>query len=161
MKNIVLIGMSGCGKTTVGKLLAQRLGMPFVDVDDFIQQRQGATVKQIFDRHGEAYFRSLEGKACNELASKPNTVISTGGGAVTSEATMQCFANSTVVYIKRDINRIISTADASVRPLFTDADAVKRLYERRKTLYQKYACFTVENISVEQCVQEIINLITQ
>lgn len=151
--------MSGCGKTTVGKLLAQMLGMRFVDVDDFIQQRQGASIKKIFAEQGEAYFRSLEKMACKELASAPSTVISTGGGAVTVRDTMQSFGLCTVVYIKRDVEAIISTADASVRPLFTDADAVKRLYRQRKALYEKYAHFTVENITPEQCAQEIIDLI--
>lgn len=154
--NIVLIGMSGCGKTTVGKMLAQALDMTFIDADEYLEQREGKTVKEIFALYGEQYFRRLEHECLSELAGRHNAVIATGGGAVKSEAAMSCLKDALIIFIKRDIEDIIATADSSVRPLFTDPDAVREMYAARLVLYEKYAKCTVINKSVEQCVKDIV-----
>ncbi|HHP50370.1 MAG TPA: shikimate kinase [Moorella mulderi] len=79
--NIVLVGFMGSGKTQVGKLLALRLGWPFVDTDELIEDREGISIAEIFSRYGEAYFRQQERRVIEELASRRRTVIATGGGA--------------------------------------------------------------------------------
>ena len=156
-RNIVLIGMSGCGKTTVGIKLSQMLEMEFVDADLYVEQKAGMTVKEIFAKNGEPGFRALEKKACQELAQRRATVIATGGGAVKDEELMKLFDSALKVFIKRDIELIISTADKNVRPLFTDDNAVRRLYAERESLYLKYADIVVTNDSdIDGCVQSII-----
>ena len=84
-KNIVLIGMMGCGKTTVGKLLAQHLNRPLVDTDALIEQREGRSIPDIFARDGEAYFRALELDLCRELSEQDSLVIACGGGLPTQD----------------------------------------------------------------------------
>ncbi len=78
---IFLIGYMGSGKTTLGKQVAAQLGYDFIDMDDFIEQKQGVTIAQLFAQRGEGYFRELENKAIKELALKDETVIATGGGS--------------------------------------------------------------------------------
>ena len=80
MKNVILIGMMGCGKTTCGRLLSKTLGIPLVDTDELIQQREGCTISEIFDRKGEAYFRALETAVAQELGAGSGRIIATGGG---------------------------------------------------------------------------------
>ena len=82
MKNIVLVGFMGSGKTTVGKLLAEQTGMPLVDMDTQIEERAGKTINEIFAQDGEPHFRALEREMAQELASKTGQIISTGGGIV-------------------------------------------------------------------------------
>lgn len=78
-KNIILIGMPGCGKTTIGSILAKQLKIEFIDMDEYIQNTTSKTVGELFET-GEEYFRDIETKACIELAKKKNILISTGGG---------------------------------------------------------------------------------
>ena len=82
MKNIILVGMPGCGKTTMGKKLAQQLGLQFFDCDIEITKKQGKSISQIFEEYGEKYFRSLETETIKSQLPKENCVISTGGGIV-------------------------------------------------------------------------------
>ena len=82
MENIVLIGFSGTGKTTIGKLLAQRLGKSFVDIDVEIEQKCKSSAEEIFRLHGEEYFRKQEHAIVRSLSARSNTVIATGGGAL-------------------------------------------------------------------------------
>ena len=79
--NIVLCGFMGCGKTTIGKMLAERTGRKFMDTDQYIEESQKMEIPEIFSRQGEEYFRYLEYRACCDLAKMQNLVISTGGGA--------------------------------------------------------------------------------
>ena len=82
MKNIILIGMMGCGKTTAGRLLAQQLGRPFVDCDELMEGHTGRTIAEIFAQDGERGFRSLESQVLEQLSNQEGLVIATGGGAV-------------------------------------------------------------------------------
>ena len=82
MKNIVLVGLMGAGKSSVGKLLAQKLNLSFVDTDEFIEKQENIKISDIFSKYGEQYFRDLENKVISDLATKTSLVISTGGGSV-------------------------------------------------------------------------------
>ncbi len=161
MKNLVLIGMSGCGKSTVGKLIAQNIGMKYIDTDELVEKKAGKSINEIFAQNGEEYFRKLEREMCLLAASLDGAVIATGGGVVKNAEIMQSLEHCTVVFIKRDIEDIIATADSSVRPLFTNPDAVRKLYAQREELYKKYSHFEVLNQSVEQCAKEIIKIISK
>lgn len=160
-RNIVLIGMSGCGKTTVGRVLAQMLDMSFVDADAYLEEKNTMSISEIFSRFGEPYFRSLEKSTLQELAGRQGTVIATGGGAVKSHEAMQSLKDAHIVFIKRDIERIIATADSSVRPLFTNPDAVRQMYNERLYLYEKYCDLAVENNDINKCAREIVRLLNK
>ena len=106
-KNIVLIGMSGAGKTSVGRALSYRLKMAFVDMDDFIEKRKNMTVSEIFEKYGEEYFRKLETETAKFLSENyKNTIISTGGGVVLNSLNMDYLKESgTVIYINRSVEK--------------------------------------------------------
>ena len=99
-----------------------------------------------------------EAEALAELAKRKNTVIATGGGAVKSPEAMECLKNALIIFIKRDIEAIIATADNRVRPLFTNPDAVREMYEKRKALYEKYCNFSVENEDINKCTRDILRI---
>lgn len=145
MQNIVLIGMSGCGKTTLGKLLSRETDRLFIDTDEQIRL-MGYDIKTVFAQQGERYFREIEYTACQQAVLHRECVIATGGGVVTQPCTMEVLSeNNFVVYIKRDIEKIIMSANHQSRPLFTSDAAVRQLFEARRSLYEKYAHFVLEN----------------
>lgn len=161
-KNIVLIGMSGSGKTTIGKLLAKKLSMQFIDTDELIEREEGEKIKDIFERCGEAYFRTLETECAKKMSQTSGIVVATGGGMILKEENMAFLKeNSVTVYLKRSVESIKQTMDASNRPLLSSG--LKRLYdmERERTpLYEGYADFIVLNeAEPEKTVDEIINYI--
>ncbi|MCI7442251.1 MAG: shikimate kinase, partial [Clostridium sp.] len=118
--NIVLIGMPGCGKTTVGKVLAKRLGYKFCDMDSYIQEISKKTIKELFEP-GEENFRDWETKACEELSKCRNTIIASGGGVVKREKNIEILKKScTILFIDRPVERIINDVDINSRPLLKD-----------------------------------------
>ena len=100
--NVVLVGFRGSGKTSVGRVLAERLKREFVDCDEFIEKRTHLTIREIFERHGESHFRKLESEAITELAKLDGKVIATGGGAVLKYQNMQVFkrAGSRIYFLE-------------------------------------------------------------
>lgn len=97
MKNIVLTGFMGTGKSTIGKVVAVELNRDFVDMDDLIETREGRIINQIFAQDGEPYFRHLEAALCDELAARQNLVIATGGGALVVERNLRVIESSGLV----------------------------------------------------------------
>ena len=155
MNNITLIGMSGCGKTVVGKRLTQILNMEFFDADAEIEREQGMLISEIFEKSGEAEFRRLEREKIAELAKLTNAVISTGGGVVLNPENMANLKqNSVVVFLGRSVDDILSTLDNSNRPLLKDISKVQKLYDERINLYRKYADVVVENVGTIEEVAE-------
>lgn len=140
-KNIVLIGMPGCGKSTVGKLLSEKLGRDFLDTDEEIVKRDSRSIPEIFESGGEQFFRALETEACKVTGKQLSKVIATGGGAVMKKVNRDALKqNGTVIYLKKDLSLLALDG----RPLSKDEDAVRKIYEARKDTYEAFADFTVE-----------------
>ncbi|MBE6827685.1 MAG: AAA family ATPase [Ruminococcaceae bacterium] len=134
MKNIVLIGMPGCGKTTVGKLLADKLSREFLDSDNTVEEKTGMKIPDIINAHGEQTFRRFESAALRELCVLSGKVIATGGGAVTQEENLETLRlNSFVIFLNRDINAL----PTDNRPL-SKAQGVGELYKKRLPLYRMF-----------------------
>ncbi len=141
MENIVLIGMPGCGKSTVGKALAERLGKRFVDADAVIKARAGKSIPDIFASEGEAGFRSWETKVLAELGKASGLVIATGGGCVTVEKNYKLLhQNGTLFWLQRDLEKLPSDG----RPL-SQATKMEDMYRVRKPLYQAFSDHTADN----------------
>ncbi len=147
MKNIVLIGLSGCGKSTFGRMLSRRLKMPLLDTDAMIVQAEGRSISHIFAERGEAYFRDVENAACLAAAKQEGVIISTGGGMVLQEANMEALAkNGLIFFIDRHPARILRSASLGDRPLVKDdSDRLFRLYAERLALYRRWADVTIRN----------------
>ena len=142
-QNIVLIGMPGSGKTSIGKKAARILGMDFVDIDAEVVKKAGKTIPQIFEEDGEAAFRVIETEVAVENAKRNHTVISCGGGIVKNEINMQALClNGFVFYIDRRVEKLASGGN---RPLSKDAAAIRKLKQEREHLYIKYSDAIVKN----------------
>lgn len=146
MKNIVLIGMPGCGKTTFGKKLAKKLGVSFYDADEVLEAREQRTIKSFFAESEDA-FRAAETRTLRYLADLDGAVIATGGGAVKQAENMEMAKRSgVVVFIDRRPEKILGCIAGDARPLLAaDKQRIFTLYEERIALYRKYADYTVEN----------------
>ena len=144
-KNIILIGMMGCGKTTVGRLLAQPLGLELVDTDALIEQRQGRSIPDLFSQDGEAHFRALELALCRELSGRQGLVIACGGGLPTQEAAIAALKETGLVFwLDRDPGQTYDGLDVSGRPLAQGGreDFLQR-YERRAPIYRRWADYVI------------------
>ena len=141
MENIILIGMPGCGKTTVGKLLAAETGKEFVDADEKIVELAGKSIPAIFAEDGEEVFRALETKVLTELGKRSGLVIATGGGCVTKECNYPLLhQNGTIFYLQRDPDKL----PIDGRPL-SQAGDLARMYETRRPMYEAFADHEIDN----------------
>ena len=156
--SIILIGMPGSGKTTLGKLVAKELDFAFYDSDKEIESKTKKTVLEIFSEMGEGYFRDLETETLSSLALLDNAVISTGGGVVERLENIDILKKSgTVIFINRPLDDIIQNINVSHRPLLKDGkDRLKELYARRINLY-KDACNIeiINNKGIRETVKKI------
>lgn len=141
MQNLVLIGMPGCGKSTIGAALAEKLGRKLVDADEAIVSLAGKSIPEIFAQDGEEVFRSWETKALEGIGKQSGLVIATGGGCVTREENYPLLhQNGTIVYLKRDTSLLPKDG----RPL-SQLNSLDAMYEARRPLYEAFADFTVDN----------------
>ncbi len=161
MKAIVLTGMPGSGKTTVGMHLSKDLNIDFVDIDSAIEKSENRTISEIFANDGEKYFRVLESKIIKESFGD-NKVISLGGGAFEDPITRSfLLKNSVVIYLKTSVQEIYKRVkNNSQRPLLNDdmsAEKINKILSVREKNY-KLAHFTImtDNIVVEDIVRDII-----
>ena len=162
MKNIILIGFMGSGKTSVGRQISSMTGFKLEDIDSRIVKDSKMEIKDIFAGHGEDYFRKLETKTAGKVFSMKNRVVSTGGGIVTRPENFELMKKGgTVVYLKNSfavsVKRLNGDKD---RPLF-DLDNLKKtemLFKKRLELYKKAADITVvtDNKTVLQAANEVI-----
>lgn len=149
MKNIILIGMMGCGKTTLGTMLAQRLGWELVDTDTLIVAREGRSVNEIFAMDGEGYFRDLELSVSEELARERGLIISCGGGLPMQRACMDALKRSgTVVWLRRDPGETYDTMDTSERPLARQGrQDFLALFAAREPIYRACADLVIDDFT--------------
>lgn len=159
--NIVLIGMPGAGKSTVGVVLAKAAGLEFVDTDLFIQKQTGRKLQEIINNDGIDAFLKTEGEVISALSCK-ESVIATGGSAVFSENAMENLSRDGIIVfldvplseIKRRVDNI-TTRGIAMEP----GETLETVYNGRQPLYKKYADITVPCRNTEQTVEEILNKI--
>ena len=152
MANVVLVGMPGSGKSTVGRALAEQMGREFVDMDEVIVELAGKSIPDIFREDGEEAFRRIETEAARKCGKEKSLVIASGGGAVTREETMQALSqNGEILFIERPLEML----ETAGRPLSAGGmEALKAMHEKRLPLYRQYAARVIDNSSSpEQAVQ--------
>lgn len=153
-ENIVLIGMPGCGKSTIGRALAKELSMDFADSDDEIIKLAGCSIPEIFDSKGEEYFRTLEAQVIRTLSAKQNTVIATGGGAILRRENAELLSeNGRIYFIDRPIEYLVASLD---RPLSSSREALQKRYNER---YSIYCSLCDRHIKASQNLQKNIDTI--
>lgn len=148
--NLVLIGFMGTGKTSLGKILADRLGRTFIDIDQKIEQDAGLSIPKIFELHGENYFRELEKKAVAEIVKRKNLVIATGGGTVKDEENLRLLKESGVIVCLTTAPEeiLIRTQRRGERPLLDKPDD-ERLAEIKKLLAQREKFYSQADYTID------------
>ena len=139
-RSLYLVGMMGSGKTSTGRPLAERLGYGFVDADAVIEQAAGCSIPDIFDRDGEAGFRSLESQVLSAISQRHSLVVATGGGVVTQPENWGMLHSGIVIWLDVVPDQLLQrlNADSTVRPLLQTADpeaALNALLNERRPLY--------------------------
>lgn len=155
MKNIVLVGMPGCGKSTIGKNIAAKLNRAFRDADDEVLTFSGKTPAEIITNEGEPAFRKVETEVLKELCKQSATVISTGGGCVTVEENFDVIRqNSVVVWVKRPLEELSTEG----RPLSKSLEELKKMYELRAPRYERISDIVIENNKgIDSVVKDILD----
>ena len=161
MKNIVLIGIMGCGKTTISKLLAEKLQRPVIDIDEYIVEKYNQSINEMF-AISEDYFRQNETACCKDLADIQGHIISTGGGVILKKENIDYLKkNGIVFYIDRPIDNIIEDVHVASRPLLQEGP--QKLYDLDKQRHQLYldVCdyHLINDSSLENIVNNIISII--
>ena len=158
MENLILVGMPGCGKSTVGAILAEKLKKTFVDADSEIIKAARMPIPQIFETLGEPGFRKIESQVLEQLGKQSGLVIATGGGCVTQkENYAHLHQNGSIIWLKRDLDQLPTDG----RPL-SKAGELDKMYAARKPLYDRFADFSVDNDSDPNTVADkIISVLNQ
>ena len=155
-ENIVLTGMPGSGKTTVGKLLAESLDRPYVDTDTLIEEKTGMTPAQIIAIQGEPLFRDVEAEVIREISQENGCVIATGGGAVLrTENIRHLRSNGKLFFLDRPVEQLIPTAD---RPLSATKDAIMKRYNERYATYVSTADMIIENNGTPEAAAQRVEM---
>ena len=155
--NIVLVGMPGCGKSTLGKILADKLNRRFLDTDSVIEQKFGASIPEIFAQKGEDFFRELEESAVSECGCLSSCVIATGGGVILRQKNIDALRqNGIIIFLDRNIDELASDG----RPLSQNPEKIKALYQKRFPIYKECADFEVKvntapDLLAEQIIQKL------
>lgn len=160
--NIVLIGLSGSGKTTVGKMLSEKINREFFDSDLEIEKSQGKTINEIF-KNGEEYFRNTETETLKTLLDKENIILASGGGIVERACNLDLLKDHYVIFLDRSVEYILKDLDETTRPLLKDKpyENLQRLSDKRRDKYLSAADFVVAGETVEATVNEIIKKIKE
>ena len=162
-KSLVLTGMMGVGKSTIGRLIAKRLKLKFIDVDKIIEKSEKKSIKRIFDDNGESYFRKLEEKITLKILNNTKSVIALGGGAfINNEIREKVLSSCVSVWLKVDLDKLVKRYNKNDRrPLLNKKKLnidVKKIYQSRKKIYGlanfKINCDNIDKIKI---VQKILN----
>ncbi len=137
--NIYLIGMPGCGKSTIAKLVSEKTNRSFIDLDDYIESKSGRKISDIFEESGERVFRDIESDAVVDVSKMENMVIATGGGCILRKENVDAMKSSgTIVFLDRPLEEIFSDVDIQKRPLLKDGkQKLLKLYDDRIDIYRK------------------------
>jgi len=157
--NIYLIGFMGSGKSTIGKLLAERLGYKYIDTDEEIEKETGLKISEIFEKYGEKYFRELEKKKIKELSEQSELVVSTGGGLPANNENMEVMKKTgEVIWLKIDFETFLSRTDGDPnRPLLKeDINKLKDRFNGRKRFYSQADIVIDGNKPVEEVLEDIL-----
>ncbi len=154
-QNIVLIGMPGSGKSTIGRALSEKTAKAFIDTDDMIVEKHGV-ISNIFAQHGESYFRDIESEAVKEVSKQSGIIIATGGGAILRKENVDALRqNGIIFFLNRPLEDIIPTDD---RPLSSNVEALKKRFEER---YDKYKSAGDFEIAVDGVIENSVNKILE
>jgi shikimate kinase len=158
-RSLYLVGMMGSGKTSTGRPLAERLGYGFVDADAVIEQAAGCSIPDIFDRDGEAGFRSLESQVLSAISQRHSLVVATGGGVVTQPENWGMLHSGIVIWLDVVPDQLLQrlNADSTVRPLLQNADpeaALNALLNERRPLYAEADLTVVINDETPEAVAD-------
>lgn len=158
--NIVLIGMPSCGKSTIGKKIAEISVKEFIDCDQKIIEKINMPISKFFEEKGESAFREIESRLISELALVNKALIATGGGAILKKANIQNLKkNGIIFFINRDLEKLLVSDD---RPLSSSKEAIQKLYEERFALYRQAADYEINgNLSIEEISLQIINILKE
>lgn len=158
--SIVLTGMPASGKSVLAKLLSKELGMPYIDIDKVIENKENMLIKDIFAKHGEAYFRDLETSAILSVSS--GFVVSTGGGAVLRPENVSHLKSiGKIFFINRDI-KLIRKANHLNRPLLNNLKDIENIYNARIDIYKSTADFIIDNNStLKNALSQILLCLNQ
>lgn len=145
MNNIYLVGMPGCGKTTILSIISRNLNIEIVDLDERIVLREGKSIEELFEI-GEPHFRKAETQALRELSQRTGILVATGGGVVLCEENISIMKDTgKVIFIDASPSFIMDKSSLSGRPLLKDKSKLFELYTKRISLYRKCADYTVLN----------------
>ena len=155
---VYIIGMPNAGKTTVAKKVANKLGFGLVNIDQRIESSEGITIKDIFEKFGEPYFRSLETKTLKGLKQLNHDLIVDCGGGVVLNHKNKDLMNGIKIYIERSLDEIIKNLDTEKRPAIKNKP-IQHIYDERKEKYIEFADYVVENDSLETTTNLILKII--
>lgn len=162
--NIILTGFMGTGKSTVGKVVASKLQMQFIDTDAVIERQEGMTISDIFSTFGEKHFRDIESKVIEQTSKLKNSVVATGGGVVLNPGNIENLRHDgIIIYFQSNVDTIIrNTSGSDHRPLLQRDDMRKNvgLMLQQREQYYRNNDFSIDvsDLSVEQTVQKVIEI---
>ncbi len=152
LTNIVFIGMPGCGKTTLSKIVSRELKRKYADIDRLIVNSENRSIQDIFNTDGEIFFRNLETETIKKVSKKTGIVIATGGGAVKNPENINVLkSNGLIFYVDRDVSELSTKG----RPLSASAEEVQKLYEERRQLYNSYMDYYIKNDSKSDSIEKV------
>lgn len=163
-QNIYLTGFMGTGKSTIGRELAKSLGKKFIDMDEYIQKQQGKSVKEIFEEHGESFFREKEMEAAKELASEQGRIIATGGGTILNNDIRKLFTDTgLIICLFTDQDQLVQRLQrSSKRPMIKGSEEevrerVDKLMQERQDVYSSFSIrVNTTNLTPQEVSKKII-----